>query len=360
MNYLTDITKTSWYESLSSKEKLKLDQIVARHPMKIPDYYYKLIDFTDEEDPIKKQAFPSLEEISSLGDYDTSGEASNTKMKGLQHKYEQTVLVLATNVCFMYCRHCFRKRMVGYSAEEISLRMEEAVNYIKSHEEVNNVLITGGDSFTMSNQMIENYLKKLTKIKHLDFIRFGTRSLVVNPERINEDEKLVSILNKYNKLKNIIVVTHFNHPKEVTEEAKTAALKLREAGIMIRNQAVLLKGVNDNSDTLAELLNKLMKIGVHPYYVFQCRPVKGGIHFQVDFLRGIDIINKAREKLNGLSKAFRYIMSHKRGKIEIIDFKDNEIYFKFHQNKFPDDSNQFFTREITYKKFWLDDDLNLI
>ena len=357
---ITSIKDVLGYEKFSEDEKKDFEIIIKKHPMLIPEYYYDLIDFNDEEDPIRKQAVPSLEEESVIGEIDTSGEQSNTKFPGLQHKYHRTVLVLATNICFMYCRHCFGKRIVGYSSEEIMQTMEEAVEYVKKHQEVNNVLITGGDAFTMTNKMIEQYLDNLSQIKHLDFIRFGTRSLVVYPKRVYNDKKLLEILKKYRKMKEIIVITHFNHEKEITEESTKAVKALKDIGITIRNQTVLLKGVNDNSGKLANLLNKLVSIGVHPYYVFQCRPVKGATHFQVPINQAIDIFNGARKMLNGISKACRFVMSHKLGKIEILDKAEGKLIFKFHQSKFPENDNKLFFRPIDYKSTWLDIDLNLI
>ena len=250
--------------------------------------------------------------------------------------------------------------MVGYTEEEINRRMEETVNYVKSHKEVNNVLITGGDAFTMSNKMIESYLKELSIIEHLDFIRFGTRSLVVYPKRVYKDKELLRILEKYSKEKEIIVVTHFNHVKEITEESKKAIDALKRIGIVVRNQAVLLKGINDSKESLADLLNGLVRIGIQPYYVFQCRPVKGATHFELPLLEAIEIVDGAKELLNGLSKGFKFIMSHKRGKIEIVGKTDKEFIFKFHQNKFEEDENKIFFKRIDEVSKWLDFDLNLI
>lgn len=338
----------------SEEEKQRLREVIKRHPMRIPEYYYDLIDFSKTDDPIRMLAIPSVLEADLLGEEDTSGEASNTKMPGLQHKYKQTALVLCTNNCFMYCRHCFRKRMVGYTSEEILERKNEAVDYIRNHLEINNVLITGGDAFTMSNDLVEGYLKDLCELEHLDFIRFGTRSIVVKPDRIYDDLELLKILNKYTKKKEIIIVTHFNHAKEITEEARKAIRALKNQGLVIRNQAVLLKGVNDNEEKLANLFNGLANAGIQPYYLFQCRPVKGGVHFQVPLSRGIDLVDKTRERLNGISKAFRYIMSHKRGKIEIFGKTEDKIIFKFHQNKFLEDANKIFIKTVDEDALWLD------
>ncbi len=357
---ISHIEDTEDYHLFNDFEKQQIEKVIKRHPMRIPKYYYHLIDWDDANDPVKKMAIPQADELNDFGEYDTSGELSNTKLPGLQHKYQTTVLVLSTNVCFMYCRHCFRKRLVGYSKEEIMHRMRETISYVKNHKEVNNVLITGGDSLTMTNHMIERYLKNLSKIDHLDFIRFGTRSLVVQPDRIYNDQELIQLFKTYNEKKEIVIVTQFNHPNEITEEAKKAALALQNAGCTIRNQAVLLKGVNDNPNVLARLMNQLTSIGIHPYYLFQCRPVKGGTHFQLPLSKGIDIVNQVRTSLNGLSKAFRFIMSHPRGKIEIFDKNNQKFIFKFHQNKFIEDENKLFMRHINDHSKWLDYDLNLI
>jgi KamA family protein len=344
---------------MSPEEKENLVAVAKRHPMRITKYYFDLIDWSDENDPIRKLAVPNNMELNDSGDYDTSGESSNTKMPGLQHKYGATALVLSTNVCFMYCRHCFRKRMVGYSADEINQRMEEAAAYIRDHQEVNNVLISGGDSFALSNDVIEEYLKNLTEIDHLDFIRFGSRVPVVFPQRIYQDHEFLSILKKYREKKEIVVVSQFNHPKELTEEAQKSVRALNDIGITVRNQTVLLKGINDDPDVMAALLKGLTAIGVHPYYVFQCRPVKYvKSHFQVTLSKGLDILTKTKKQLNGISKGFRYAMSHPQGKIEIFGKTDTDFIFKFHQSKDPENEERLFMVPIDEAATWLDDDLN--
>lgn len=346
---------------ITEEEKENFRIIAKRYPMKVPRYYYDLIDWEDDQDPIRKLSVPSLEELDTSGDYDTSGEGSNTKMQGLQHKYKTTALVLSTNVCFMYCRYCFRRRMVGYSREELISSIKEAVDYVSDHEEINNVLITGGDAFTLSNMVIKSYLEHLCKIEHLDFIRFGTRVPVVFPHRIFMDEELLSLLKDYNSKKSIIIVTQFNHHKEITKEAKQAIASLNEAGLTVRNQAVLLKGVNDHPKELAKLMNGLVNAGVHPYYLFQCRPVKFvKSHFQVPLHEGIKIVNEAKKNLNGISKGFKFAMSHPRGKIEIFGEIEGQMIFKFHQNKYEEDSGKIFFRDIDENAKWLDQDLNLI
>nr|WP_243427039.1 KamA family radical SAM protein [Mediterraneibacter glycyrrhizinilyticus] len=234
------------------------------------------------------------------GETDTSGESSNTVALGLQHKYRETVLILSTNRCAMYCRHCFRKRTVGASESEVNRNFLETVRYISEHEEVSNVLISGGDSLMMSNRMIERYLNAFTDMEHLDFIRFGTRIPVVMPDRVRNDPELQEIFGKSSKKKQIYIVTQFNHPREVTEEALDCIRIFQKLGIIIRNQSVLLKGVNDSPELLGELFRKLTAIGVIPYYVFQCRPVRGVKNqFQVPIEKGAWIIDQAKSMQNG-------------------------------------------------------------
>jgi KamA family protein len=353
---ITSIEQIAQKLSLSPKETEKLKQIVQIHPMRITSYYFSLINWKEQDDPIRKMALPSLEELNLAGFYDTSGEAENTKMPGLQHKYAETALILATNRCASYCRHCFRKRLIGLPTEEIVQRFEDASEYIANHEEINNVLISGGDPLVLPNEVIEKFLEILNKIAHLSYIRLGSRTLVTLPSRLNDPE-LLSIFKKYSLIdRRLYVVTQFNHPREITPQSITAVNKLINAGVLLSNQTVLLKGVNDNPKTLATLMNRLVSIGVTPYYVFQCRPVKRvKSHFQVSISEGIRIVEKAKENCNGHSKRFKYIMSHKTGKIEILGIMNKEIYFKYHQAKDRKNLGMIFKRQIDEKAGWLDD-----
>jgi KamA family protein len=347
------------YLDLSNIEAQQLKEVVKRHPMRITQYYMSLIDPNDPNDPIRRMVIPSMKELNTSGKYDTSGEFENTKLVGLQHKYSQTALILATNRCAAYCRYCFRKRLVGLSNKEIIRKFSEAADYIKDHKEINNVLISGGDPFVLPTQLIEELLELLAPISHLCFIRFGTRVPVTFPGRILGDGDLLEVLERHSqKNKRIHIVTHFNHPREITTKSTDAIDRLIRRGMIISNQTVLLKGVNDNSDTLAELQNKLVSIGVNPYYVFQCRPVKRvKHHFQVSLYRGYKLIENAKTMLNGHGKRFRYIMSHRTGKIEVIGITPNEKYFifKYHQAKTPSKIGSVFRRRLDKVAGWLDD-----
>ena len=325
--------------------------------MQVTSYYLSLIDWSNTDDPIRKMAIPSLDELNLEGSYDTSGEVENTKLQGLQHKYSETALILATNRCATYCRHCFRKRLVGRrESSEIISDFKDAVQYVKHHNEINNVLISGGDPLVLPNEIIEAFLSALSDVPHLEFIRFGSRAPVTFPSRFRDNE-LLEIMEEYSSPeRRLFVVTQFNHPKEITKQSIEAVANLIKIGVGINNQTVLLRGVNDNSETLADLQNRLVGIGVNPYYVFQCRPVKRvKKQFQVPICEGVKIIEKAKARCNGLSKRFRYIMSHSTGKIEIIGIADNQIYFKYHQAKNKEDTSRIFKRKIDAKAGWLDD-----
>jgi len=350
------IEELSHYVTISPTEKQQLEEIIRHHPMSIPKYYLSLIDKDDPNDPIRKMAVPSKDELNLDGEYDTSGEISNTKMLGLQHKYSQTALILATNKCTMYCRYCFRKRLIGISNSETLKNFDNALEYIKEHKEINNILLSGGDPFSLKTELIEEFLEKLSKIKHLNFIRFGTKIPVTSPYRIINNAKLLNVLKKYSKLKKISISTQFNHPKEITNESTEAINKLIENGISLNNQTVLLKGINDDAKILVNLKKKLTEIGIIPYYIFQCRPVKRvKNHFQVPLYKGYEIIEEAKKYLNGYSKRFRYIMSHESGKIEIVGIIDNEIYLKYHQAKEPENIGKLFKKKLNKNAGWLDE-----
>jgi lysine 2,3-aminomutase len=355
-NSICTIEQLKDFVDLSPKEEKNLKRIIQKHPMRVTSYYMSLIDWDDPYDPIRKMAIPSVKEFNLQGSYDTSGEAENTKLSGLQHKYQETALILATNRCATYCRYCFRKRLVGLPTEEIIERFEDAAVYIKQNENINNVLISGGDPLVLDTEVIEKILSILSDFSQLKFIRFGSKTPVTFPSRF-EDDGLLRVLSRYSRSdRRIYVVTQFNHPKEITKQSIKAVDSLIKSGVIINNQTVLLKGVNDNPETLANLQNNLVSIGINPYYVFQCRPVKRvKHHFQVPLCRGIEIVERAKEHCNGHSKRFKYIMSHKTGKIEILGIFNNEIFFKYHQAKDRENLGKIFTRSVDEDAGWVDD-----
>jgi lysine 2,3-aminomutase len=345
------------YMPLSGPDERQLRRVVERHPMRITPYYASLIDWSNPADPILKMAVPSGAEMDLSGSYDTSGEAQSTKMPGLQHKYSQTALILATNRCPTYCRHCFRKRLVGLPTEEVLKRFADAARYIEQHKEVRNVLISGGDPLILSTPVLESFLKRLSIIPHLEFVRIGSRAPITFPARILKDSDLLKVLRRHSRTdRRLYLVTQYNHPAEITDVSRRAIASVLDAGLCIINQTVLLRGVNDDADTLARLLARLTAIGISPYYVFQCRPVKRvKRHFQVPLREGYGIVEAAKSKLPGPCKRFRYVMSHRTGKVEILSIIGDEIYFKYHQARDPRNLGWSFKCKLKPDAGWLDE-----
>ncbi|MBT8171978.1 radical SAM protein, partial [Candidatus Bathyarchaeota archaeon] len=243
-NSICTIAQLKKFMDLSPEEEKKLKQITQRHPIRITPYYLSLINWDDPDDPIRKMAIPSLNESNLEGSYDTSREAENTKMAWIQYKYQETALILATNQCAMYCRHCFRKRLVGLQTNEIIERFEDAAAYIKQHKHINNVLVSGGDPLILKNAVIKRLLSILSGLPQIKFIRFGSRAPVTFPSRF-KDEHLLRILATYSRPdRRLYVVTQFNHPNEITAQSIEAVDNLIRSGVIMNNQTVLLKGVN--------------------------------------------------------------------------------------------------------------------
>ena len=342
---------------LRAEEAAHMQKEIDRFPMSVTRYYLSLIDPDDPADPIRKMAVPSGNTIMQDGELDTSGEKSNTKLRGMQHKYAETVLILTTSACAMYCRHCFRKRLVGTETEEIAADIDSIIEYIRRHPAVNNVLLSGGDSFLMPDDRIRQWLGVLTGLDQLDLIRFGTRTPVTFPQRILEDKELLEILAEAGTKKQIYVITHFNHPKELTDASGKAIRALQRCGIVVKNQTVLLRGVNDDPLVLSSLLRKITSLGIIQHYIFQCRPVKGiKSDFQVPLLQGSRIINKALSLQNGPGKAADYTMSHITGKIRILgEIRQGELLMQYKQAKDPSLIGVPFTLSAADNLAWLPD-----
>jgi KamA family protein len=257
----------------------------------------------------------------------------------------------------MYCRHCFRKRLVGLSTDKIVENFQNASDYIREHKEIKNVIISGGDPLTIPTKKFIEMLESLIDIEHLNFVRIGSRMPVVFPSRMF-DEELLSYFKEFNRKKSLYLPTHFNHEKEITEVAKEAALRVRETGVTINNQAVFLKGVNDSVDAIENLMNGLIRIGINPYYLYQCMPVsRVRHHFQVPLKRGIDIVDEAKERLDGYAKRFKFIMGHDKGKIEIIGRVNDKLVLKHIHSRpeFPHDASKVMIMKLNDQAGWLED-----
>lgn len=231
-NNMTDVQEFRDRLGLDDEKMKRMKALCKAFPMSIPRYYLSLIDWDDPEDPIRRMCIPALLETDMSGAFDTSGEAGNTVCAGVQHKYRESALILTTNRCAMYCRHCFRKRLVGLSDDEIARHFDEVAGYVREHKEITNVILSGGDTLMLPTRTVVHYLETFSRIAHLDLIRIATRMPVVYPMRITKDRSLLKALTYYGGQKQIYVVTQFNHPRELTPEARAAvrAMLLRFAG----------------------------------------------------------------------------------------------------------------------------------
>ena len=283
---------------VSEKDAHAIDRCLSLLRMAISPYYATLIDPDDSDDPIRKQAVPTLAETtSSPGESeDPLHEEVDSPTPGLTHRYPDRVLFLVTDQCSMYCRHCTRRRFAGQtdgtrSDEEIA----RAIEYIQQTPAVRDVILSGGDPLTLSDDRLAGILSRLRAIPHVEIIRVGTRLPVTLPQRITP--ALASMLAQFHP---IYVNVHFNHPKELTPEAKRACDLLSREGIPLGNQSVLLRGVNDCVVTMRELVRGLLRIRVRPYYVYSCDPSFGLSHFRTSIGKGIEIIESLRGHVSGL------------------------------------------------------------
>jgi KamA family protein len=344
---------------LSPTEYEQIRREIEMFPMSVTKYYFSLIDPTDPMDPIRKMAIPSGHFELTDGVLDTSGEHSNTKLQGLQHKYRETALILTTSECAMLCRHCFRRRLVGKASEEIADDLDAARTYLLNNTTISNVLLSGGDAFLMSTNKIKAWLNTLVDLEQLDFIGFGTRTPVTFPQRILEDPELLKVLADAQSKKQIFIVTHFNHPKEITPTSIKAIRALQSLGIVIKNQTVLMRGINDDPNVLGTLLKQITSIGIVQHYIFQCRPVQGvKSRFQVPLLEGTDIVSRALAMQNGLGKSADYTLSHISGKIRILGkLEDGKLLVQYKQAKDPQNIGRIFSLSLTDDATWLPNDL---
>ena len=349
-------TKIEQLEQLSEQEKTQLKKVTEKFAFRANDYYLSLINWDDPDDPIRAIIIPHMRELDEWGRLDPSNEKEYTIMPGLEHKYHSTVLFLVSDICDGICRYCFRKRVFIESHEEHKLDLPAALEYVRQHTEITNILLTGGDPLVLTTAKLENIIGPLRAIDHVQIIRIGTRSPVFNPYRILDDPSLLEMVAKYStEWKKLYVVTHFVHPRELTDVAVKGIHLLQKAGAVITNQTPLIKGVNDNPDVLAELLRKLSFIGAVPYYIFQCRPALGNKAYTVPIEQGYEIVEQAKARVSGLAKRARYAMSHSTGKVEIVGKTEDFVCFKYHRAAKDEDSGRFLTFRCNPNARWLDD-----
>jgi lysine 2,3-aminomutase len=309
--------------------------------MSITPYWASLIDADDPDCPIRRQSVPVAAEfsVSPHEMADPCAEDRDSPAPYLVHRYPDRVLLLATEHCAMYCRHCTRRRLVGDHEEKDGdplTKFDAAIEYIKSNRKIRDVLISGGDPLTLEDEALENLLAKIRAISHVEFLRIGTRIPVSLPQRITEN--LANTLKRYSP---VWMSVHFNHPKEITKRCKLACDMLAESGVPLGSQTVLLKGVNDRPFIMKRLVQELLQIRVRPYYIYQCDPVRGTQHFRTPVATGINIIEKLRGHTSGYAVPTyvidgpggggkipigpNYILSQAKGKYVLRNYK-GKIY----------------------------------
>ena len=267
--------------------------------MGITPYYASLMDPNDPNCPIRLQSVPKMGELTILDSEleDPLGEEKDMPVPGITHRYPDRVLFYTTHNCPVYCRHCTRKRKVSDpSSSAQTAQLEMGLKYIEEHKEIRDVVISGGDPLSNSDDRLEYILSRLRAMDHIEIFRIGTRNLVTLPQRITDS--FVQMIRKYHP---VFIHTHYNHPKEVTREAFDACQRLADAGCVINNQMVLLKGVNDKAEIVKELNHKLLMMRVRPYYIFQCDQSQGISHFRTPVQTGLDIIEKLRGWTSGMA-----------------------------------------------------------
>ncbi len=294
---ITTLERLQEIINLTSEEIEGIMQSKGRLALAVTPYFASLMDPTNPNCPIRRQAVPRIQEchLSKNDMVDPCGEDKDSPVPGLVHRYPDRVLLLVTDQCAVYCRYCTRRRLVGSSERSITQgNFEEVLKYLKSHRKVRDVLLSGGDPLLLENERLEELLSRLRAIPHLELLRIGTRAPVTLPQRVTGG--LVRMLKKYHPL---MISIHFTHPKEITEMVKKACGELADAGIPLGSQTVLLKGINDKPYIMKKLVHELLKIRVRPYYIYQCDLAMGTEHFRTSVATGIQIIEKMRGHTTG-------------------------------------------------------------
>jgi lysine 2,3-aminomutase len=326
---------------LTPEEEKGIDKAKGRLSMAVTPYWATLMDQEDANCPIRRQAVPVAAEfvVSPHEMTDPCAEDRDSPAPHLVHRYPDRVLLLATEACAMYCRHCTRRRLVGdheVKGPNGAGRFDAAIEYIRENRKIRDVLISGGDPLLLEDDELESLIQKIRSISHVEFLRIGTRIPVTLPQRITEN--LVNMLKKYSP---IWMSIHFNHPKEITKRCKIACDMLTEAGIPLGSQSVLLKGINDRPYIMKKLVHELLQIRVRPYYIYQCDPVRGTQHFRTPVAVGINIMEKLRGHTSGYAVPTyvidgpggggkipvgpNYILSQAKGKYVLRNYK-GKIY----------------------------------
>ena len=354
--YLSTISELDNLVGLTSRERDAMETVSETFPFRSNEYYLSLIDWKDDHDPLRRIIIPDSAELKGGGCLDPSCEKGFTKKPGLQHKYNQTGLLLLTDVCGGICRFCFRKRLFMGTEPETLKDVSDRIDYLREHKEITNVLLTGGDPLTLETRQLEKVLRELREIDHINIIRIGSKMLAYNPYRILNDPDLRYVLSRYSTPeKRIYMMAHFNHPRELTDVSIRAAHELQKAGVQVVSQTPILNGINSEPEIFTELFRKLSFAGISPYYVFQCRPSLGNSIFQVPVEQSYEIIQKSWQACSGLAKRARFVMSHATGKIEIVGKTAHHVFMRYHQAADAANIGKFLVFRSNPVAHWFDD-----
>ncbi|WP_407422624.1 KamA family radical SAM protein [Methanobrevibacter sp.] len=333
-NRISDVGEILKYVNLPEEEIETIKKVSDKYRFAITPYYFSLIDFNNPKCPIKLQSIPDIKELDEGGLLDPMNEKDSNPSGKITRRYPNKLIINVTNACPMYCRHCQRRRLIGNFDKNTSKEyIDESIDFIKDHNTIREVLVTGGDSLLLSNNRLENLFNRLSNIEHVEVIRVGTRTLATLPFRI--DDELAILLRKYR----VQLSTQFNHACEITPEAVKAIDTLVDHGILVRNQMVLLHNVNDNKYCVQKTNEELHKYRVIPYYLFHPKDVKSTKHFYVDISKGLEIMKHLEGRTSGMCKpTYVYNSPGGLGKVplvpvENIEFTENGYKFTTWENK---------------------------
>jgi lysine 2,3-aminomutase len=296
-NRVNSLSQIEEHLTLCEEERSGILLSGTKLALSVTPHFFNLIDEADPEDPIRRQVIPRIEETlyEETDMADPCGEDSHMPVPGLVHRYPDRVLFLVTDRCAAYCRYCTRSRVVsGAGEQELETDFEAAFRYLEEHTEIRDVLLSGGDPLLFSDQKLEKILSRLRSIPHIEFLRIGSRVPVFLPQRITPE--FCQMLQKYHPL---FLSIHVNHPRELTIEVKEGLERLANHGVPMGNQSVLLRGVNDDVETMRVLVHKLLMCRVRPYYLYQCDLIQGSSHLRAPASKGIEIIEGLRGHTSG-------------------------------------------------------------
>lgn len=319
-NRISDVDEILKYANLSDEEYENISVVGEKYRFAITPYYFSLIDFDNPLCPIKLQSLPNIKEFDEEGELDPMNEEQSNPSGKITRRYPNKLIINVTNACPMYCRHCQRRRLIGnFDRNTSKTDIDESIDFIRNHNTIREVLITGGDALLRSNKRLEYIFDELYSIDHVDVLRVGTRTLATLPFRI--DNELARLLRKYK----VQLSTQFNHACEITPEAVEAIDILVDHGVLVRNQMVLLHNVNDDKYCIQKTNEELQKYRVIPYYLFHPKDVKSTKHFHVDISKGLEIMKHLEGRTSGMCKpTYVYNSPGGLGKVPLVPMENIE------------------------------------